>query len=143
MSDTPMNTPNETSSSRTKVARPDLFHGDRHKLEDWILQFDLFFRFEGEKVDPTDRGLLMASYMRGTAATWIKPYLNKYMDDNDDDDNTERMFEDHPTFKDKLRQQFGVINEESKADRAIQQLKQTQSVADYASVFQGHALKTD
>ncbi|EFQ86858.1 hypothetical protein PTT_17789, partial [Pyrenophora teres f. teres 0-1] len=74
----------------------------------------------------------MASYMRGTAATWIKPYLNKYMDDNDDDDNIERMFEDHPTFKDKLRQQFGVINEESKADRAIQQLKQTQSVADYA-----------
>ncbi|KAI1686157.1 reverse transcriptase [Pyrenophora tritici-repentis] len=143
MSDTPMNTPNETSSSRTKVARPDLFHGDRHKLEDWILQFDLFFRFEDEKVDPTDRGLLMASYMRGTAATWIKPYLNKYMDDNDDDDDIERMFEDHPTFKDKLRQQFGVINEESKADRAIQQLKQTQSVADYASVFQGHALKTD
>ncbi|PZC87417.1 hypothetical protein A1F95_11220, partial [Pyrenophora tritici-repentis] len=42
------------------------------------------------------------------------------------------MFEDHPTFKDKLRQQFGVINEESKADPAIQQLKQTQLVADYA-----------
>ncbi|PZD24340.1 hypothetical protein A1F97_11144 [Pyrenophora tritici-repentis] len=102
MSDTPMNTPNETSSSRTKVARPDLFHGDRHKLEDWILQFDLFFRFEDEKVDPTDRGLLMAN---------------------------------HPTFKDKLRQQFGVINEESKADPAIQQLKQTQLVADYASIF--------
>ncbi|EFQ88455.1 hypothetical protein PTT_15656 [Pyrenophora teres f. teres 0-1] len=61
----------------------------------------------------------MASYMRGTAATWIKPYLNKYMDDNDDDDNIERMFEDHPIFKDKLRQQFGVINEESKDDKAL------------------------
>ena len=114
-----MSTPTETTASRTKIARPDLYNGERDKLEDWILQFDLFFKFEDKQVDPTDRGCLMASYLRGHAATWIKPYLRKYMNASDFDEDINKMFEDHETFKDHLRGQFGIINEESRADRAI------------------------
>jgi hypothetical protein len=44
-------TPNSTQDGDStiprgiKVATPDLFYGDRTKLEDWLLQFDMYFTF--------------------------------------------------------------------------------------------------
>jgi hypothetical protein len=63
-----MNTPNKTKASRNKVARPDLYHGDRTKLEEWILQFDLYFKFNGADMDDNDYAAFMASFMRGATA---------------------------------------------------------------------------
>jgi hypothetical protein len=144
MSDTSMNTPtSHTRSGGTKVAKPDLFHGDRLKLEDWLLQFDLFFKFEEDHVDADDRASLMASYMRGAALKWVQPYLKKYMDDNNDDDEITNMFDDHQAFKTKLRQNFAVANEPLVAERKIQVLRQKNAAGDYANVFQQYAVQTD
>ena len=132
-----------TNASGTKVAKPDLFHGDRLKLEDWLLQFDLFFKFEDDRVNDKDKASLMASYMRGAALKWVQPYLKKYMDNGNSDTTITRMFDDHNEFKAKLRQTFAVANEPSIAERKIQRLRQTQSAGDYANVFQQYSVQTE
>jgi hypothetical protein len=138
-----MNTPNETKAGRNKVARPDLYHGDRTKLEEWVLQFDLYFKFNGADMDDDDYAAFMASFMRGAAAKWVRPYLLKYMDDDNNEQEITEMFDDYLKFKEKLRQTFGVLNEVANADRKIQQLHQTKSAADYAVLFQQYATQTE
>jgi hypothetical protein len=138
-----MNTPNETKVNGNKVARPDLYHGDRTKLEEWILQFDLYFKFNGASMDDDDYAAFMASFMRGAAAKWVRPYLIKYMDDTNEEDEITSMFDNYLEFKTKLRQTFGVLNETLNADRMIQRLHQNKSAADYAVLFQQYATQTE
>ena len=54
------------SDVRVKVRSLDLYYGDRDKLEEWLLQVNLYFRF-GPKVAEEEKGLLAASYLRGKA----------------------------------------------------------------------------
>ena len=122
-----------------KVATPDYFYGDRNKLEEWLLQFDLYFTFQGSKLDDERQVPLMATYMRGPALAWIKPALTKYMADEAPSDVKEWM-EDFDEFKKKIRVVFGNKSEVNIATRNIQTLKQTRSVADYANVFQQYSL---
>jgi hypothetical protein len=56
-------------TNNINVNKPDLYHGDRAKLNDWLMQWDLFFMFQGEKVPKKKRVTLVASYMRGKAFT--------------------------------------------------------------------------
>ncbi|KAF2280025.1 uncharacterized protein EI97DRAFT_368713, partial [Westerdykella ornata] len=42
----------------------------------------------------------------------VKPYLIKYMDDNNDDTEITYMFEDYSVFKGKIRQTFAITNEQ-------------------------------
>ena len=49
------------------VAKPDLYKGDRNKLDEWLLQWDLFFTFQGQNVPKIKRVTLMASHMRDQA----------------------------------------------------------------------------
>ena len=83
----------------TKVAKLDLYYRDRSKLEDQLLQFDLFFKFKDDYVDDDDKVSLVATYMRGTAAKQIKPYLIKYIDSDNNDTNITKMFEEYNEFK--------------------------------------------
>ena len=68
MSNTLMTTLNKTCRGSSKVAKPNLYYRDRAKLKDWLLQFDLFFKFEDNYVDNIDKASLVASYIRGQAA---------------------------------------------------------------------------
>jgi hypothetical protein len=125
-----------------KVATPDYFYGDRNKLEEWLLQFDLYFTFQGSELEDDRQVPLMATYMRGTALAWIKPALTKYMTDDVPDDVRVWM-EDFEEFKKKIRVVFGSRSEVNIATRNIQTLKQTRSVADYANQFQQYSLLTE
>jgi hypothetical protein len=115
MIDASMDTSVETSYTKaTRVAKPNLFYGDRDKLED-------------ENVHYVDKACLVAFYMRGWAQAWVKPYLTKHLDPNNSEDAINRMFGDFIRFKDKVRQSFAVENEPLLAECAIQRLKQTNS----------------
>jgi hypothetical protein len=131
-----MNTLAETLYGKaTKVARPDLFYRDRNKLKGWLLQWDLFFKFEDENVENDDKACLVASYLRGTAQTWVTPYLTKYLNSDNDNAAITRIFDEFDEFKEKLRKSFTVLNELLVAERAIQRLRQTKSARDYANEF--------
>jgi len=142
---------NNDTHTGVKAKQPDTYHGERVKLEEWILQLELLFRFNKEIKD-TDKATYAATFMRGDAHKWIAPQLTKYLDNNDDDDDDDSddeddenttLFENWGTFKTKLRQVFGVSNEKNKAVREIQRVKQLKSATDYAAKFQHYAVQTD
>jgi hypothetical protein len=126
----------------TKVQKPDLFYGDRYKLEGWLLQWDLFFLFEDDNIEDIKKAALVASYLRGPAQTWVTPYLKQFLGDGGDD-TVKRMFSDWLEFKEKLRQSFAVAKEPLIAERKIQRLRQTTSASDYANEFQKYSIQTD
>ena len=45
------------------------------------------------------------------------------------------MFKDYNSFKEKLQQSFRLAKELAIAKQAIQRLKQTKSIGDYANIF--------
>ena len=144
MSDTPGSTqdlPGSHGNGRY-VSKPDLYHGDRIKLDEWLLQFDLFFDFQGQNIEEVKKVSLATTYMRGTALQWIKPHIKKYMDGDAEEDLTVWM-EDFSEFKSHIRQVFGTAGEISNAGRAIQRLQQRRSAAEYATTFQQHAVLLD
>ena len=124
------------------VSKPDLYHGERHKLDDWLIQWDLFFLFQGEKIPGNRRVVLVASYMRGQAFKWIKPYLQQY-NQGDATHDVDAWMASFDQFKDKIKPIFGVSNEPTIARRNIQRIRQDKSAADYAAEFQQLAASTD
>jgi Retrotransposon gag protein/Zinc knuckle len=138
--DTDMTDTIETNN--INVNKPDLYYGDRAKLDDWLMQWDLFFMFQGDKVPTKKRVTLVASYMRGKAFTWIKPFVQQYNQGNAPED-VDAWMDDFDEFKNKIRPVFGVTNEPTIARREIQRVRQTKSAADYAAEFQQLAANTD
>jgi len=132
----------EEGSTNYKVKHPDVYNGERVKLDQWLLQMDLYFKFN-EKIDPVDKACVAATYMRDNAQKWIAPQLTKYLDDDVFDDENTNLFENWNIFKAKLHQVFGVSNEGNKAIRQIQGLRQTRAAADYAADFQHYAIQTN
>ena len=134
-----------------KVAKPDLYYGERSLLEDWILQIDLFFKFSGSLIAPKDRVTFATTYMRGRAQRWIKPYLVKYLNnqnksrnqESDEEDEDEikltKWMENFTQFKIEIRRTFGISDEKETAIRILQYLRQKRSVAEYATIFQQNA----
>jgi len=142
MDGTPASSQNHRNN--TKVAKPDLYHGDRSTLEDWLLQFDLYFKFGANDVEDDDQPSLAASFLRGEAAKWIRPHLIKYMDNNSTNEpELTLMMEDFDEFKRRIRIAFGMRNETPIAERAIQRLVQTKDASSYANAFKGYAVQTD
>ena len=127
-----------------KTAKPDFYHGDRNKLEDWLLQLTLYFRFSGKDTPEEDRVPLAATYLRGSAEQWIKPYLIKYLDEeNQEGDEVDQLFSDLDEFKKQIRQVFGAAGEISAAIRMVQTLRQTRSAAEYAATFRQYSILTE
>ena len=141
------NTPDEdfgplVTSANVKVKTPDLYYGEREKLEDWLIQFNLYFRF-GPPVKEKDKATLASSYLRGKAAKWIKPALTKYLKgDNIEGDDVDQLFEEFDNFQERIKSVFGPVNEVSKAKQELQTLRQTHSADDYTATFQSYAVLT-
>jgi hypothetical protein len=133
--------PAPTSTSVYPVAKPEPFDGTRAKLEDWLMKFDLFFMFQGERIPEEKRVTFVATFMKDQAFTWIKPFLRRYHGEGASTD-IDPWIEDFDLFKEQIRQVFGVHNEPTIARRKIQHLRQTTSAADYAAEFQQLATYT-
>ena len=89
----------------------------------------------------TKRVTLVASYMRGQAFKWIKPYLQQY-NQGDATHDVDAWMASFDQFKDKIKPIFGVSNEPTIARRNIQRIRQDKSAADYAAEFQQLAAST-
>jgi hypothetical protein len=140
MSDVYMDTPESSTigMTHTWLAKPELYYGDRAKLETWILQFDRYFHLEGERINDIDKVMLATTYMRGDAEKWVIPIVRTYMDPALDTANS-AIVESWDNFKAKLRQVFSLIKESLVAKQKIQTLQQNKSAADYTTLFQRYA----
>ena len=135
--DTP--TASQTGGTAIKAYKPDLYHGDRNKLEAWLLQVDRYFHLAGDKIEDNDKVVLATSYHRGDAEKWSNPIIKRYMDDSITDADNTALVEDWDAFKTKMRQNFSPFKESLIAEQKIQTLRQTRSAADYTTQFQQYA----
>jgi len=127
--------PSIGGDDKIRINKPDVYHGDRTDLEDWLMQVDIYFTFYPV---PADKKTIFAStFLRGRAQHWLKPNLRKYLEDHDE--NPRAMFTNFDNFKRELRRIFGTSNEEQTAKRVIQHLTQRTSAAEYAARFQEYA----
>ncbi|KAL2004485.1 hypothetical protein VTN00DRAFT_3487 [Thermoascus crustaceus] len=63
-------------NSKTKIAKPDLYYGDRPKLQTFISQLELYFFFNPHEFPNEERKVMFAAtYLRSMAAKWFDPYL--------------------------------------------------------------------
>jgi hypothetical protein len=145
-------TPTPSSSAQTTMStsgdaitrtkddfKVDLFYGDRSKLRAYLIQLKLVFHLHRTKYpEGSTQVLFAATYLRGAAFSWFEPYMTDYLGNTEDDreEDTDTMFESLANFEAKLKQVFGVVDEERAAERQIRQLKQQGSASQYYSNFQ-------
>jgi hypothetical protein len=131
---------NPMEVTRVQAAKPEYFYGDREKLEDWLMELELYFMFDGADIPERKRGVFATTYMRGPAQKWIKPYIAKFMAHDQEVSHWMTYFSQ---FKEKVRAIYGISNEKTTSTRIIQYLKQTRSANEYAAIFQRHAPLTN
>ena len=126
---------------RLKVATPDLYYGGRDKLEDQLLQLQLYFAFQGSDLPEEQQPVFAISYLRGRAQRQVNPSLKRYLEDPDNKDNEEikRQMTSFARFRVEIRRILGNSNETSAAVRIIQHLRQKTSASEYATQFQQYA----
>ena len=129
-----------------KIATPTKYTGDRKKLEPFILQCELYYRFNREQFhESSDKVLYAMYYLEGDASNWAQPFLKDFMENPDPDDqgdDTKWLFRSWDRFKNQIKQVFGDIDKERTAERELRRLKQNGSSADYAAKFQRIAANT-
>ena len=125
MSDIAMDTPtaSQTGGTTVNAYKPDLYYGDRNKLEAWLLQVDRYFHLAGDKIEDNDKVVLATTYLRGDAEKWANPIIKRYMDDSITDADNTTLVEDWDAFKTRMRQNFSPFKESLIAKQKIQTLR--------------------
>ena len=134
----PTSTTPARSNDSVKVAKPDFFHGERSKLDDWLNQLMIFFKEEGVRQD-TKKTMIASSYLRGQVQQWIRPRLHEVLHQNID---TEGIFNSWDNYVKAIRNIYGLSNEKQVAIRVIQHLKQKTSTSQYTAKFREYLGKT-
>jgi hypothetical protein len=141
-----MDTPADSQTSggtNVRANKPDTYHGDRNKLEAWLLQVDRYFHLEGDKIEDEDKVVWASTFFRGDAEKWANPFIRRYMDTTIVDGGNTNLVEDWTTFKTKMREVFSPFKEDVIAEQKIQKLRQTKSAADYTTEFQQYKTLID
>jgi len=107
--------PSDGGDDKIRVNKPDVYHGDRIGLEDWLMQVDIYFTFY--PVLANKKTIFASTFLRGRAQHWLKPNLRKYLEDHDE--NPRAMFTNFDNFKRELRRIFETSNEKQIAKRVI------------------------
>ena len=119
------------------VTIPDRFYGNRKELEKFLLQVEMYFRFNSDKFATAESySLKAASYLGGEAEKWIQSYLKDYFNSTSALNcmqKTQVIFSDFGGFKKKIRRAFGDIDGVKKAERNLSTLRQTGSAINYAT----------
>ena len=125
-----------------KVKDPDTFDGSAEKYKSFITQLELcirlqqrHFKYESTKVQ------YAASLLRGRALVWFEPYLSDYFEKGKTANaRSYAINTSFKTFKDELKQFTGVRDQAKEAEQKLATLKQTGSVANYASQFRSYSV---
>ncbi|KAI7152047.1 hypothetical protein KC349_g9171 [Hortaea werneckii] len=130
--------PTTRSNDNSKVAKPDFFHGERAKLDDWLNQLMIFFKMEGITQD-SRKTITASSYLRGQAQQWIRPRLQEVLVHDRD---TDEIFSSWSNFVEAIRNIYGLSNDQQVAIRVIQHLVQKTSASQYTAKFRAYSGKT-
>ena len=134
----------DTSNERgISVAKPDLFYGDRDKVDDWLMQLQVYFTFQrGDRLPTSKQPLFATTYMRGNAQKWIKPYVVKYLSGEGVEEGIDAWMESFARFKVEVKRILGPSNKDKVAIRMIQSVKQKRSASEYTTQFKRYSVMT-
>ena len=127
------------STKILKVNTPDKYSGECGKLDEFLLQCDLYLSFNSNQIsEDTDKVLYVTTYLRGKAQQWIRLYLKDWLDNIMDNQNSIIMalFTLYANFQKNMTTLFGEINKQHKAQIDMKALKQKGSAANYSAEFQ-------
>ena len=97
------------TSNNIAVAKPNLYKGNRNKLNNQLLQQDLFFTFQGQNVPKIQRVTLIASNIRNQALKQIRLFLQQYTAGKAPNEVNVQMRNPNQ-FKEKIKTIFRIIN---------------------------------
>ena len=72
-------------SKNIKVAKPDFYEGERGKLNTQLNQIELYLKFSTD-IRLEDKGLVVASFLRGRIEYQIRLAITAYFDDDYDNE---------------------------------------------------------
>ena len=114
---------------------PQFFTGNASELRSFLTQCQQVFRLQPSKFpNGVVKVMYAATYLRGSAYTWVQPYLNQ--------DVLPVWMDDFPIFSRKIISVFGDPDLARTSIRKLEGLKQTKSAAAYAAEFHCHAVFT-
>ena len=115
----------------------DTFHGNRSKSRLFIAQLQTYFKLNRKDFPTAEEKILFAqAHLRDGAFNWFEPYFSDWIDaSTPNEDKTTAIFDSFGAWVGEFRKVFGDIDEERKAGRELQSLKQTGSATKYASEF--------
>ncbi|SLM37533.1 hypothetical protein SS1G_09531 [Lasallia pustulata] len=113
-----------------KLATPTIFIGNCKKLDTFLLQLTLYFKFnQSSFTAKADKVQYASYYLQGEAKDWFRPYIQDYVNNKDNptaaEDHTRRLFASFTKFKSEIQMVFEDIDRERTAEQEVQKLKQT------------------
>jgi hypothetical protein len=129
---------NPVSKAKAKAKEPDTFDGsDPRKLNNFILQCNLFFRSSSAYDEDEAKVTFTLSYLRGTALEYFEPSIL-------DSDDIPNWIDNWSAFVRTLRTQFGPIDPTADAEDGIDHLKMqdSQRILKYNVEFNRLAIRT-
>lgn len=113
-----------------KMKLPDTFEGERAKLENWIHQIKLYLFGQHPGLDETRKVAFALMLLRGPAQDWARPILDRLQDIPTPPEaaSLEALFT-------ALRASYGEIDADKAAADKLMRLRQTGTVAEFASQF--------
>ena len=136
------------NTKQLKITTPTPFTGERKKLDTFLLQMILYFKFNKKLFrGEVDKVMYASYYMQGDVEAWIWSYLKDWMqhfnNQEDADNKTRDIFKSFNKFRAKIHLVFRDINEQRTAEQDICCLRQTKSAADYTAQFKRISTTTD
>ncbi|KAG7405064.1 Retrotransposon-like protein 1 [Fusarium oxysporum f. sp. rapae] len=146
----PAATTNEGSNERDlgealKPPKPEPFRGQAADVIPFLTRMKAHFRLYKNKLNTLTKKLLYtASLIQGDAKDWFEPILRDFLENEEEaqDQDTQNIFGNWDNFKQVLKDNFGVVNEERQAAAELLALKQHKSCAAYSAKFRQLASKT-
>jgi len=113
---------------KPKAKEPEVYRGERQKLQGWLAQLIVYYRTAGWQNGHDEEKILYAtSLLRDDAGTWITPYAEEQITP---------AWDNWAGFKVELQRQFGVIDAKGEARIRLKNMKQgKRSVTEYWNEF--------
>ena len=108
---------------KAKLIKPNLYYGERNKLNSQLLQLEFYFSLINESIKDKEKVIFAVSYIRGRALNWISTDIIRYIDDDNPNNNIKEQIEDFGKFKKRVRIIFGPANKKALAKSIIQILR--------------------
>jgi hypothetical protein len=125
--------PKETRSAEPKLRDPELFTGDKKRVDEFIMSCRMKIRAQPTRFpDEATKVIWASSFFSGAPKVWFQPFLERYSEETD----APKEFTSFDNFATTLRALYGDPNLVKQAIRSIRELRQVTSASDYTAKFE-------